>query len=449
MRKVLNMSGIYAVIILVVTLLLVSTVSGIGVAPAKKTINFEPHLETQEKIRVLNPEGNAMSVIVYAKGPIKDYISFDNNLVVFEDGITEKEIIYTIKLPDDIEKPGIHETDIIVMELPKGDGKVIVLDGGKVIFAGEQTGTQVSATTSVATKVNVYVPYPGKYAEGKLFIDEAKVNESVIFTISTYNFGIEDIEKLNAKIEILGSTNELIGIVESNEIALSAKSEGKVATSWTARVNPGKYHAIATIMYDNKKYKVEKNFYVGNMLVEIVDVLIPSFSLGDIAKFEIMMENKWNQPIREVYANFAVLDENGREFTNFKTETVSLDSEETKKVNAYWDTTDVSHGEYDVDLKIHYAGKVTEKIFQIYVNLDSIKTNLMPVGRVINEQPADVKKSSNSILIVIVIILIAINLGWFVYFSRKKSGDEKKRVNKNNDSVTVLNNNSENHESNN
>ena len=118
-----------------------------------------------------------------------------------------------------------------------------------------------------------------------------------IFIIPVLSLGEENINKASATIDILGPTNEKLATVKTDEKAVESKNRRDLTAKWKADVNPGVYHAVAVVNYDGKLVRVEKNFGVGNLLIDVVDVKVKNFKLGGIAKFEISLENKWNQKI--------------------------------------------------------------------------------------------------------------------------------------------------------
>jgi hypothetical protein len=87
------------------------------------------------------------------------------------------------------------------------------------------------------------------------------------------------------------------------------------------------------------------------------------------------------------------------------------------KIISYWDTTGVATGKYTAAIKLAYAGKTTEKSYDLNVNLDSIKVAGTPTGNVVG---ADSKAiSGNTLIMLLVIVLIAANIGWFVFFNKR------------------------------
>ena len=186
---------------------------------------------------------------------------------------------------------------------------------------------------------------PEKYAEAQFHIS-GDVKEETRFVIPIFNYGKENIESVKAKIRILGATYEEVALLETNEISVNTKQEGKLVASWKAEVNPGMYHAVAEIEYDGKPIKLEKNFGVGDLLIEIENIKVNDFKLGGIARLDIYLKSKWNQPIESIYADVVILDKD-QEIYTFKTNSINLQSLSEGKLEAYWDTKGISVGRYN------------------------------------------------------------------------------------------------------
>jgi hypothetical protein len=380
-------------------------VSALGVTPGRKTMDFEPGLDQEISFTIVNNDHRAFNAYIYTEGDLKDYITFDKEIVEFNESDNSKPFTYRIRLPEKLDPPGDHWGRIIVMELPTG---MEVPEGV----------TQIVATVAVMHQLRVKVPYPGRFMQLELSIQEAVPNESVKFFIKMYNLGTEDIAKAQAVIDIMGPTNEVIATIETDPKSVGSMSREELTAVWNARVNPGKYHAVATVRYDGEAGKVEDNFYVGNMLVDVMDVSVKDFRLGGIAKFDVLAESKWNQPIPGVYAHLIINDEQDNKVADFRSASIDMQPFERAHLYAYWDTEGVSEGEYVTRLSLNYGDRSTEREIRTKVGLNSITTEIIGIsvgavtaqGGLLDQYP----------IIILVVILIAINFSWFLYFRKRK-----------------------------
>jgi methionine-rich copper-binding protein CopC len=381
--------------------------AAIGVTPGRTTVDFEPNLEKEVNFTILNNEHKSFNAFVYAEDELKDAITSDKNIVEFKETDKSKTFTYKFKLPEKLQEPGDHWAKIIIMEMPSATEQ-------------KPESQVVLATTAVVHQLRVKVPYPGKYADLDLVVNEAEPNEDVNFFVKVFNIGSENIYKAFATVDILGATNEKIATVESEQIAVESKKTGEIAIPWKAEVNPGIYHAVVTVNYDGEVRKIEKNFAVGAMRVEIIDVKVRNFVLGGIAKFEINMENKWNQKISNVFAEIVMSSQAGDQVASFKSSAIDVDPLQRATLYAYWDTEGIEKGAYDAKLILHYGEKTSEKLLKTYVNLESIETEIVGItAKVITAKGGAVGPGAD-ILVPLVLILVMINAGWFFYFRRRK-----------------------------
>ena len=381
-----------------------STADALGVTPGRSTVDFEPGLKTTSSFNIVNNEHKPFKAYVYIEGGIKEYISFDQQIIEFSETDNSKPFSYTLNLPQRLD-PGDNWGKIVVMELP------LEMDVPEGV-------TQIIATVAVIHQVRVKVPYPGKYLQLDLSVREAAPEESVNFFVKMYNLGQDDIAGAEANIEILGPTNEVIDNIETKSVPVKTMEREELVGTWKASPNPGLYHAVATVRYDGEVSKVEKTFYVGNMIIEVIEVSVKDFRLGGIAKFDITAESKWNQPIKDVYAHLVVNDIEENKVADFKSASQDFEAYERAHLYAYWDTEGVGEGEYMTDLALKYEDRETERQVRTKVGLESIRTEILgvSVGAVTAEEGIDQYP-----IIILVVVLIAINLSWFLYFRRRRS----------------------------
>jgi len=309
-----------------------------------------------------------------------------------------------MKLPERLEPPGDHWGKIVVMELPAG-------------WEAPEGETRIIATVAVMHQVRVKVPYPGKFLQLDMSVQEATPKEPVKFFVKLYNLGKEDIAKATASIDILGPTNDVIATIETEPASIKSMQKGELMAVWNAEVNPGMYHASATVRYDGEVGKTEKTFYVGNMLVDVLDIKVKDFSLGSVAKFDMLVENKWNQPIKNVYAHMRIYDKDDNKVADFKSASLDMEAYEKAHLYAYWDTEGIQEGDYKAKLELHYGDRVTEREIPTKIGLESIRMDFMGGGSGAVTGEGDLL--SQYPIILLVAVLIAINLAWFMYFRKR------------------------------
>jgi hypothetical protein len=190
-----------------ITLLYSST--AIGLAPSRTVIDFTPNLEQEQTFRIINTENKDMSIAIYPQGELAEYIVLENKIVDIKADEAEKTIKYRLNLPKNLE-PGTRSADLV--QLP---GKDIISAGKQVV---NEQNSIVTATVVLVHQLKVNVPYPGKYAQGRLYISSASANEVATFTISLFNQGKEQIKNAKATVVIKGPTGEEIAVIKTNEM---------------------------------------------------------------------------------------------------------------------------------------------------------------------------------------------------------------------------------------
>jgi hypothetical protein len=263
-------------------------------------------------------------------------------------------------------------------------------------------------------------PYPGKYVIARLKIAETGKSDSINFIVPVQNFGTLDISKVRAIIDIYGPTNEKITSIETSEVNLPVGSTIDLTADWAGVINFGKYSARLTVIYDGETTSViEKVFSIGGASVGVLGIQVnDDFSLGEIAKFNILVESNWPESLNEVYTEMVVYDLDGKEITRFKSSTESIDSMGKEELIAYWDTAGVEKGEYRTNLIVHYDELTVSQDLRTEVSSNSIDFYLIDISG--DVEKSGFKFSTTVILISVVAILIIGNIAWFVYFRKKK-----------------------------
>ena len=359
----------------------------LGVTPARTTIYFEPGLHNEVTLRILNNQNKDMDVIISKNGELSRYVTLAAEVISFTPEEKEKFFTYEVDLPKSIEKPGEHDVEILMVEVPAS--------------ITQKDMTMVGGRPSVISQLRIKVPYPGKYAEADLYISSS--GDAAVFTISISNLGTEDLN-LKADISIL-EENKKIAEIEKGNVKIKSKNNGKITAKWSAP-HIGSYQAFARLYYSDKTVELKKDFCVGEVLVEVVDVVVSNFTLGDIAKIDITAKNEWNERITDVYAKVLVKN-NAETLAALKTASVDIDALSKKTLTAYWDTKDVDVGVYDLIIKLYYAGKTSEKT----VELD--------IGAVSKPAP---KKAAGILEIILVLsaLIISILIIRWIYIKRTR-----------------------------
>jgi len=404
--KIINKNNIsirifYLAIAVLFVIALAQNIYALGITPGRAVFDYAPGRQEDVVFKVINNEHKDMNVLIYVEGELNQSITLYQTMIEFTADEEEKEFKYTFNLPTSLEQPGMHQTRIIAREVPK-----------KV-----EQGTFVGATVAVATELYIKVPYPGKYLELRMDIQESDINETTKFVVSASNFGEQKIARAYAIIDILSKTNELISSVKTETFEISPKERKDLVAEWEANAYPGSYVARATVIYDEKTDSIEKTFSVGTLRIDLIDVVVEDFRLGGIAKFTIVAENKWNSEIKDVYSRVLIYDAANKTIADSRSASIDFLALEKTTMFAFWDTAGIDEGDYDGRIILYYANKTAEKEIRARVRTEELKVEVVGLtAKVIGS-----KSSGNSAfwLIALVITLILINAAWFIYFRNK------------------------------
>ncbi len=385
--------------------LIIHSVYGLGVAPARKLFNSGNSFETGE-IRILNNQHKDMQISVYTTGEYKDYIKLDQSTIYVDSSESSKTIAYELTVPDDL-PPGRNIFEIVILELPSiiGGANSITTDSKEFI----------SATTAVIAKLLVDIPYPGKYLISNLHVSSANKGDAITFTASLFSKGNQDINHIEGTVIIKGPTNEEITRVKTNTISLSPGDNGKIVANWNADLNPGTYFVDMIVNFDGKQIALSEPFIIGDKNLKVKNLIIDKFKLGQIAKVDILAESVWNDEIKDVYAELNILDSDGSIIDTVKTSSQNIPGLGTMILSGYWDTKGMIIGSYDINVKLFYEGKISERLFNAVINADNIQVSDIARigGQVIG---GGIKEKSNTItlLIIAVLVLVIINIIWLM-----------------------------------
>lgn len=383
----------------------ISNVLAIGITPGRVTLDFQPSLQKQVEFKIINTEHKDMKIVFGAEGELAKYIMLktESPIVEFSAAENEKTFTYVVNLPDSL-TAGQHEAKITATEVPP---------------EGVGEGVYIGATVVVTSQLLVKVPYPYKYAEIKLSVRESAVNGTTQFYVEVENLGVHDLVDMQAIIEILSGTNEKIAIIKTDSKTIPAGKKAELVASWKANINAGQYKAIASLVYDEGKIaNAEKVFSVGSLEVDVVDISVKNFKLGDIAKFDITVESKWSVAVKDVYAQLQIFDEQEQQIANVKTASLDIPPLSRQVFTAYWDTAGIREGTYSGKLLLNYANKIIERQLKTEITLNSIRVEVIGVG--ITARATAAEGGNQNLMFILIVVLIIVNIAWFIYFKRKQ-----------------------------
>lgn len=387
---------------LVLLVSIFSSVSALGVTPARTIVDYSPGKEETISFSVVNTENKNMDIVVYVQGELNQSVYLQETSFSMSSSESSKQMSYTYRLPSSL-RPGPHQADIVILQLPE---------------RGANGQAFVGAAVAVATQLVVNVPYPGKYAQSDLNIVNPGQGEEATFIIPVVSLGEQDLARVQANIDIYNRLGEKVASFNTAEVSVPSGQRSDIVSKWKADVPVGEYLAKATLIYDGETLTLEKQFTVGSATLELQQIQVRDFSLGEIAKFEMLVENKWSDRIVGVYAETQVYNKDNEVIADFKSPTYDIASLEKSNIVSYWDTAGIRTGTYDTTVYLRYGDKSSQQNLQLKVEQSSITA--VGLGFVISESSSRGGSGSIvTILVVVIVLLVLINLAWFLVLRKR------------------------------
>jgi len=383
-------------------LFLVNAVYALGVTPARTTIDFEPGLKKAVEFEVLNSEGKDIKLnAMVVNGELDGYIYLPVKEMFISANEKSKKFNYEINLPGSL-SPGLHKGEILIIE-SSGESDL--------------SQTQVLATLAVVTQLHVYVPYPGKYANADMVVYNANQGENVLFVFPVVSAGEFDLTSVRANVDIFNSMGEKVDSFTTLTIRVPSGEKKEIVYEWKADVPIGNYRATAGLIYDEGIVNLERQFTVGSRELELKEINVNNFKLGEIAKLEMLVENKWSEAISGVYIETKIKKDNGDIVSMFQSPSQSIEALSKQIFSSYWDTAGVKEGTYETEISINYADKSSKNNLKFKVEKDELV--VLGLGYVVSEDSGGSKDTLVIVLVIVVVVLVLVNLLWFLIIRKR------------------------------
>lgn len=319
----------------------------ISLSPPKYVLPYEPGTYHELKFVVRSSPGVEIGVGV--TGDLREHvIKTEDSFIMGSIGV--RSVIVGFEIPE-LTKPGEYETKVLFQEKPPA------------------SRPGVSALVTVGSVIRIRIPYPDKYLDVNLDIKDTPVGEPARFSVDLKNYGSELISRASGTIDVLDPNNNTITTLTlSEETEIAPNQDAKLTADWsTIGVKLGKYRAIANVDYDGEFVSDEKEFRIGDMLIEITGIGITNVTKDTVAKVPIHIKSKWGEPIRNVYGVLVMRDKDGTKLSETATPSMVVDSWASPVLQTYWDTSGLEAGIYDAMATVYYADKSAELKSQIEI----------------------------------------------------------------------------------
>lgn len=352
----------------------------LGMSPSYFKFNFEPNLEKTIEIRIANSD-ITQSISVYKAGDLTEYTNLSTSNFTGV-GI----LIVSLKLPRELDRPGVHRLII----------------GSNENKSSQDNGI-ISGASAIQVPIDIFVPYPGQYAEIELNIPNVNEGEDVPCTMIINSLGTQEISFVYS-LDIYDSSNVSVYHLENNSNLGSNKKRTMQENIPANNFKPGEYVGFFNLDY-GKKISANSSFRVGSFSMNITDYDY-RFISGRINSFSLSASSQWNSEIEDVYSEISVTD-SGVVKSYFKTSNYDFAPLENKILSGYVDATNITPGKYVGNIILNYGDKKTSKLVAFYFDKPEItSTEKFLIVAVI--------------AIIFFIFLIIILIIWLIILKRRK-----------------------------
>ncbi len=328
--------------IIAIILISVSDATAIGISPGKVEINYDPAtgIDFERPFFVRNNAG-------------RDIVA---KISLSESDLLEYAELSTTEIPL---KPGASGGFTVRLRIPRGLTTNDFMGVNNLwIVATESVPDQdqlIVVRTSVATRIEVSFPYPGRYLEISSFSINA-VNEGLE---SPFEFKVrsrgEEHASFTAKLEVFGRDNETLIVREFTRSEISpGETLTRGGTLPSSTFSPGIYPAKLTVFYDDKTITQDASLRIGEEEIEFVSFNPQELLYRTINPVRLTIESLWGEHFDNVYAEITLGP------TTTRTPTERLPRFGTVSFNHYIDTTGIEPGKHDATIKVFFSGKTKE-----------------------------------------------------------------------------------------
>lgn len=385
------------VMLILVLLLIIPSAAALGIAPSSREILLDT--QTQEfPLRIINTNNKDYELTLEVQGDLKEYITLSRKQVHLAEGTESETIRVSVNIPDS-------------EELEEGEYNARIL-----IRQEARAGEDVSALMGLSFRLTMIVPYTDAFLYTTLFAPNIEKGKAGNFIVQTENKGSANAIGVTPVIDIYTSAYEKVATLVGERRTVPAGQSVNFAMPLNTDLPNGRYLARATVIYEERISSDEKTFTIGTPEISIDSISTTDFRLGGIAGFNILISSNWGETISNVYADVEFTqDDNLLERT--RTASTNIEGLGRAILNAYWDTTGLGIGNYEMTITINYLDKTLTKKYDVVLEQDRVR--VAGVGQVIAPGEDDIFGGAG-VLIIIVLMLVILNAVLIYNFVLKK-----------------------------
>jgi hypothetical protein len=337
-----KLQAAFALAFVAASLYLAQPSLAIGISPGRIEMDFSPGKNMTYDVYIIG--GSYSSIAVSSKPTggcgLSEYIVPERTEFSLDPG-EKAYFTVTVSLPAEYPRPGLHDCGIVAEETPQ--------EG----YSG------ISAFSAVQMQVWIRVPYPERYLEGKLSVQNVNLSDTAHFTLNLGSVGLKDVTA-SAMITVKDSDGRVVATIRTESVFIKSMENGVIEASWdTTGMPAGRYYAEALVDYGAERpLTIGSEFKIGDILVKIINVTYPSDIFPDgIVRLDVLVDSFWNDRIEGAYITLDVTKGGLSVGQTRRSESFDLAPWESRLVPVYWDTSALSEGSYDAVFSVHYAGR--------------------------------------------------------------------------------------------
>lgn len=390
-------------LVMLSVIFIVPSVYAVSISPGMIDVaGDEGGLEDSYTIRVTNP-GDATVMIMNYTGPLSKYMELD--MMRFNVSKNERrEVTLTVDIPDNHGLVG-PQNNLVRAQTQDVSG-----------------GGLIQVQTSVATRFEVFFPYPGRYLEIDDFkVSSVEIGEDTSVSWNVINRG-EETSNMEWELSVRNDGQVLYTSSGSTSIE-GERSEDFSENIPSSQFNLSEYDVDLVVEYEEDIVDESDSFRVGEAGVDLLSFYPKTFQAGIVNGVKLGTSNQWPNPLDNVRASIQIDD--------YITTTPTL--EELKgvddKLNGqhnfahFLDLSEFEPGEYEAKITFRFESDGEPDSTSYTRNITLVEELDSP------NQPQNSQESVNNpiimflIIITVLITLFGLAAIFMIYGKNKKNED--------------------------
>lgn len=327
---------------LIVLILFSSSVFAIGISPAKIYNNFEPGLSYTKEFQTWNTMDRPIDISLSVEGDLAEYITLSETYFEQVQPNENRKFLVTVNLPVSLDSGGLKMSYIRATEENRNEKGTINVRG------------------AVRTRIEVKVAIEGKSVEiTSATGSNIPQGAASYFEGVAHNYGTITVNQMNGYLTVLDQEEkQLFNTRVGSHINIKSYEGREFFTqipsqSW----GPGRYKLNFKVDYDGELVERNTSFIIGELKVDVFN-LTSEIETGEISDFEFSLKNKWNEQVKDAYADIKIYDD-VNVYLITKTHNFDIGPWEEKRIETFLNGKKLRAGNYKVEVKLNYADKNT------------------------------------------------------------------------------------------